>query len=281
MSPTREGASVQANVDRLAAGSVALRKSVFSLTASELGAYRQAVAMLMQRNDNKGYNFLAGIHGVPQQLCVHHQWHWMAWHRAYLYLFEQNLQDQVPGVTIPWWDWTSSDTHTNGVPSAFSDDKTPDGSPNPLFKAQIEILNPSPSWPTETHRSPRGVDSPLLPTTEEVQTTLKIPFFDQDPTGFSEAFAGLHDNIHTWVGGEMGIVAWSAYDPIFWSHHCMVDRVWYLWQIQPTNAKFVWDPHLLSTPLAVPGTTFTVADVLDITKLGYGYATLEIAAAAT
>jgi hypothetical protein len=29
----------------------------------------------------------------------------------------------------------------------------------------------------------------------------------------------------------------------------------------------------------VPGTTFTVADILDITKLGYGYASVEVVAA--
>jgi tyrosinase len=113
-----------------------------------------------------------------------------------------------------------------------------------------------------------------------VQSCLGIPFFDSDPTGFSETFAGFHDNIHNWVGGEMGQVPWASYDPIFWSHHCMVDRVWYLWQIQPSNANFVWDPQQLSTALSVPGTTFTVADILDITKLGYGYASQEVIAAA-
>ncbi|MDQ2883668.1 MAG: tyrosinase family protein [Actinomycetota bacterium] len=274
-----KGSDVQANVDRLAAGGVALRKSIYNLTPDELAAYREAVDKLMQRNDNRGYNFLAGIHGVPQQLCVHHQWHWLPWHRVYLYLFEQSLQDQVPGVTIPWWDWTSDDAHANGIPSAFTDPATPDGNPNPLLKASIQVLNPQPNWPTETHRSPQPPDSPLLPTRNDITGSLRIPFFDSDPTGFSENFAGYHDNVHVWVGGEMGIVPWSSYDPLFWSHHCMVDRVWYLWQIQPTNANFVWDPDLLTTPLIVPGTSFTVADILDITKLGYGYASTEVAIA--
>lgn len=268
---------MQTNVDRMAAGGVALRKSIYQLTPDELAAYREAIAKLMARNDNKGYNFLAGVHGVPQQLCVHHQWHWLAWHRAYLYLFEQRLQDQVAGVTIPWWDWTSAATHTNGIPQAFADATTPDGSPNPLLKAPIHLLNPQPSWPTETHRSPRRPTSPLLPTSHDVdvkQGALAIPFFDRDPTGFSESLAGYHDNLHNWVGGEMSMPPWSAYDPIFWSHHCMVDRIWYLWQIQFPNAVF--DPALLSRPLVVPDTDFTVADTLDITRLGYGYALTEL-----
>jgi len=271
---------MQANADRLAAGSVALRKNIYSLTPDELAAYREAIQMVMQRTDNKGYNYLAGIHGVPQFLCVHHQWNWLPWHRAYLYLFEQCLQDQVPGVTIPWWDWTSADTHTNGIPPAFADATTPDGQPNPLLQAPIQVPNPQPDWPTETSRSPQAPDSQLLPTSSDVQSCLGIPFFDSDPTGFSESFAGLHDNIHVWVGGEMGQVPWAAYDTIFWSHHCMVDRVFYLWQIQPSNANFVWDPQQLSTALDVPGLTFAVADILDITKLGYGYASTEVVAVA-
>src|SRR3712207_8148040 len=36
--------------------------------------------------------------------------HWnigfCAWHRQYLRAFEKELQSQVPGVTIPYWDWT-------------------------------------------------------------------------------------------------------------------------------------------------------------------------------
>lgn len=267
---------MQGNVDRAAAGGVALRKSIYSLSADELAAYREGVEKLMSISDNRGYNFLAGIHGVPQHLCVHHEWHWLTWHRAYLYLFEQLLQDQVPGATIPWWDWTSSDAHTNGIPPAFTDANEPDGSPNPLLKAPIQVVNPDPSWPTETHRAPRSPGSHLLPSSQDIDDALAIPFFDSDPTGFSERFAGFHDNVHGWVGGEMGLVAWSSYDPLFWSHHCMVDRVFYLWQIRSSN--FVWDPALLATPLTVPGTSFTVADVLDISRLGYEYASTEVAA---
>ena len=39
-----------------------------------------------------------------------------------------------------------------------------------------------------------------------------------------------HDRVHGYVGGSMGQVPTAAFDPIFWSHHSMVDRIWYLWQ---------------------------------------------------
>jgi len=30
----------------------------------------------------------------------------LPWHRAYLYEFEQNLQDFAKDITVPYWDWT-------------------------------------------------------------------------------------------------------------------------------------------------------------------------------
>jgi tyrosinase len=42
----------------------------------------------------------------------------------------------------------------------------------------------------------------------------------------------IHGRIHVDVGGSghMGVVPFSAFDPIFWLHHCMIDRLTALWQ---------------------------------------------------
>ncbi|KAK6343803.1 hypothetical protein TWF696_007465 [Orbilia brochopaga] len=50
---------------------------------------------------------------------------------------------------------------------------------------------------------------------------------------------GIHDTIHGCVGGNnnghMSIVPYSAFDPIFWIHHCNVDRLYAIWQaLNPT-----------------------------------------------
>ena len=78
----------------------------------------------------------------------------------------------------------------------------------------------------------------------------------------------LHDQIHGWVGGTMGAVSTSAYDPIFYSHHCMIDRIWYLWQKRHGNASGLED--LLDEPL--PPFPQKVSSVLDIHQLEYDYA---------
>jgi tyrosinase len=34
----------------------------------------------------------------------------------------------------------------------------------------------------------------------------------------------------------MSLVPFAAFDPIFWAHHTMVDRLWRLWQLRHPGA---------------------------------------------
>jgi tyrosinase len=66
----------------------------------------------------------------------------------------------------------------------------------------------------------------------------------------------------------MGQVPIAAYDPVFYAHHTMVDRIWYLCQLrhgQPGPPASAMNAVLEPFPM-------TVGDVLDITNLGYEYA---------
>jgi hypothetical protein len=47
-----------------------------------------------------------------------------------------------------------------------------------------------------------------------------------------------HNNVHDYIGGpggNMSDVPISAYDPLFWMHHCNVDRFFYNWMYNQTN----------------------------------------------
>ena len=66
----------------------------------------------------------------------------------------------------------------------------------------------------------------------------------------------------------MASVATAAWDPVFWSHHCMIDRLWYLWQIRHGVNNI--PPDLL--PMVLQPFPLTVRDVLSINSLGYEYA---------
>jgi tyrosinase len=251
-----------------------LRKNVDELSDMEIASLRFAFNGLMQIRDNRGYNQIAGYHGVPGWFCWHHMERsrgggtgrplrlFLPWHRAYLYWLEQFLKDITEEVNLPWWDWTSSISRSQGIPAAFSDQFV-NNLPNPLLKARVFAASTNLLQDQDTFRSPG--DPSELPPPEFVTQCLSLPDFE-DFEFFLENF--LHDNIHGWVGGSMALAAWSAYDPLFWVHHCMVDRIWYLWQRRNGNSSGLED---LFNEVLEPF-PLTVRQVIDIHQLGYDYA---------
>ncbi|KAJ6260068.1 Tyrosinase [Drechslerella dactyloides] len=67
--------------------------------------------------------------------------------------------------------------------------------------------------------------------------------FSNHVTG-GNSLESIHDLIHVLVGGNDGhmtSVPYSAFDPIFWIHHCNVDRLYAIWQVNfpltPTSMR--------------------------------------------
>ena len=103
------------------------RKSVGGLTGQQLSELRRAYSAVIPIRDERGYYHHAGIHGLPLPIyCKHGDLLFLSWHRAYLYFFELALRDQVPGVSLPWWNWTSQAAHTSArkSPAARADSST-------------------------------------------------------------------------------------------------------------------------------------------------------------
>ena len=61
----------------------------------------------------------------------------------------------------------------------------------------------------------------------------------------------------------------AAFDPVFWAHHCNIDRLWWIWQLKHGNASM--PTNLLEFGLAP--FSYDVKSVLNIYDLGYEYAT--------
>ena len=260
--------------------SLTLRKNADSLTAQELQALRTAYKKAQQIMDNRGYNYYAGLHGIPNWYCWHHEQNnrttvnanlFLPWHRAYLLYFERAIRDQAPSyakVGLPWWDWTSASSHVTFIPQAFRTANA-GGQPNPLFRARIIAPTATPPINRFTRRF---LSSPsLLPTQAVVNGLLGLSQFND----FSTQMEDLHDNIHGWtggnngtVGGDMASLGTAAWDPVFWSHHCNIDRIWYLWQLRHGISNI--PPSLL--PMVLQPFSLTVKDVLSINALGYEYA---------
>jgi tyrosinase len=242
------------------------RKNINSLRPDQLRHLRDGLGKMMDVSDNRGYSYLAGIHGLPLQLCQHTHLPpqlplFLPWHRAYLYIFELSLRDQVPQAALPWWDWTEPATHPSGLPEAYGEE-TIDGEANVLFAAEIPPEAQLDGEPTRTFRDTAGPGE--LPTPQRVEELLGY----RDFRDFSNQLQTVHNGIHGYVGGTMAYVNWAAFDPIFWGHHAMIDRIWRRWQLRhPQNA---FPPEYLNQ--ALKPFELNVGQVLNIHALGYDYA---------
>ncbi|MDQ6783710.1 MAG: tyrosinase family protein [Actinomycetota bacterium] len=242
------------------------RKSVTSLGPDDVAALQAGVTKMVAVSDDRGYEHWAGIHGLPLPMWCHHgDLFFLPWHRAYLYQMEQFLLDQEPAASLPWWDWTDQ----AGIPAVYGDTTLADGTANPLATAPItgipdaQFTQDGIPKSTVTFRRPKA---PLgLPSAQLVEQILGLSDF----ADFSNQLEGqVHNRVHVWVQGTMGMVPLAAYDPVFWAHHTMIDRLWALWQLRHPGAGP--DPSMLSA--ALPPFSMTVGQTLDITALGYQYA---------
>jgi len=254
---------------RRASVSLRHRRSARRLSKGQLTDLRKAVTKTQRIGDDRGYQYWAGVHGLPNpQSCRHGDELFLPWHRAYLYFFEKALQDQVAGVTLPWWDWRD---HSEALPAAYARARTAEGKANPLYSSPIQPSGRRQPNERRTWREPGDVD--WLPSANQV-TQVRA---NRDYFTFQNQLESLHNGVHGYAGGTMGAVATSAYDPIFWAHHCMIDRIWYLWQLDHPGARL----PARYLDLALPPFPMTVRDTLDVTALGYDYAAATAAVPGT
>jgi tyrosinase len=263
---------------------------------ANIAALRDAYSKLqaLTGTDNRSWIYWAEYHGFNRYDCWHHARSgpagtgypydlFLPWHRAYLVSWDHITRDQNFDAILPWWDWTSDLSHQVGVPQAYSEAPV-DGSRNPLASG------PTPDMPDDPARLTRrfpGDPSELPSMTSDtssnpaIETLLALTSF----VDFSNQLQDVHDFIHGWcggsdpsspdLGGDMGNIGTSAFDPIFWAHHGMIDRLWYLWQLRQ-GVNNVPANYLNQVLSPFP---YTVQQVLDIHSLGYEYASSSAAAA--
>jgi hypothetical protein len=291
----------------------ALRRNVWVLGTEAdpwhpvLRGYAHAIRAMQQLplSDPRSWRYQAAIHGIanaatpagaPWNQCQHASWYFLPWHRMYLYRFERIVRSFLPSDidagdwALPYWDY-SSGAPGHALPPAFRTPTTPDGSTNPLFvaarRAQVNKGNPVP--PAITDVSAAMAEDLFTRPGIGGSTGFGGPrtgFAHQGPA-FGQVEAQPHGPVHVWVGGVGGLMTdpnTAALDPVFWLHHCNIDRLWEVWlsepgHTNPTSASWRNRAFALRDEHGV-AVSMQVDDVLDpVAQLGYTYDTQLVVAA--
>lgn len=195
-----------------------VRPNIASLTAVQLTALKNGIAVMKSRpaSNPTSWSYQAAMHGSNAAIqlplfstCQHGTDHFLSWHRLYLYYFERILRaaSGSPSLMLPYWSWQTDRV----LPAPFRDNNPA----NPLF--------------TPNRNGAVNSGTPISASSVNAGPAMAATAFNS----FSASIEGTpHGAVHGQVGGWMSTFATAGLDPIFWLHHCNVDRLWEAWLAQ-------------------------------------------------
>ncbi|KAI4299345.1 hypothetical protein L6164_032813 [Bauhinia variegata] len=232
-------------------------------------------------------------------LQIHYGWLFFPFHRWYLYFFEKIVGKMIgdPSFTLPFWNWD----HPDGMhmPRIFTDNVT-----SSLFH---KFRNPGHYAPTiaDLNFDVKAGDNVSH---QSIKYNLHIMHRQMIHANTPELFMGQcyragnswsrlgggsvenvpHNTLHSWIGDpgspnheDMGAFYSAAFDPIFYTHHSNIDRLWSVWKTLPGKFR----KYFTSKDWLDSGFTFydensnvvkvTIRDCLDTKNLGYVYKDVE------
>ncbi|MGK5631858.1 tyrosinase MelC2 [Streptomyces sp. URMC 123] len=266
---------------------MAVRKNQALLTAEEKRAF---VGALVELKRSGRYDAFVTTHNGfimsdtdSGDRVGHRSPSFLPWHRRFLIQFERELQTVNASVTLPYWDWTVDRSPTSslwapdflGGTGRSRDGRVTDGA----------FAFSGGNWPITVRvdgrdflRRSLGTGVRELPTRAELDSVMAMSTYDAPPwNSASDGFrnhmegwrgANLHNRVHVWVGGQMATGV-SPNDPVFWLHHCFIDKLWAEWQRRHPGSGYLptgGTPNVvdLREPMR-PWNDVTPADMLDHT----------------
>ena len=229
---------------------MAIRKDANTLSTAERAEF---VATVHELKRTGVYDQFVLRHANTNMRAIHRSPAFLPWHRRFIWDFERELQrvSGNPELGLPYWNWPEG-----GANASMWDDDLLGGNGDistqivnrgPFRAGQWSIVNSSgaDAGPLRRAFGSQGW-AQTLPTLNEIEQVLAITPYDISPwSEFSnpsfrnqlEGFDGpnLHNRGHGWVAGSM-LPMTSPNDPVFFLHHCMVDKLWHEWQLRhPTQ----------------------------------------------
>jgi hypothetical protein len=251
-----------------------IRRNINSLTARELDAFRAGVTAMKALDilDVRHFGYQANVHGAPWgwedaypvlppgvdvywNQCVHGSTHFLPWHRWYLLYWEQIVRELSGNhaFNLPYWDVTNEPF----LPAAV---RLPADATNSLY--------------VSNRNGP--LNTGMAQVVDVDHDCLYLPDFSDFATGDD---VGVEDNphnmVHNQVGGWLGAVETAGYDPLFFLHHCNIDRFWECWLTMDGTHENPSQAAWLNVAYDFQSTTGPqtplVSDGLRTSDLGYTY----------
>lgn len=231
--------------------------SGLSATSDDVVAFGEGMALMKRRRDARSWTRQNTIHARNGQ---HNNGLFLPWHRLQLAHLERIIADLTGHQTfaMPYWDAQEHQTLPDWVTAPGA----------PLYERQrargVDTLD---------FNAARWARSPYMArlTSDGFET-----FAGRLPTGAGMVEGYGHNYIHELVGGLMKRLSTAATDPIFWLHHCNVDRVWATWHATQARGVYPadWTGRTLNGFVGAQGEDtgdWRVGDILETRSLGYGY----------
>lgn len=228
-----------------------------SATSDDVVAFGEGLALMRRRRDDRSWARQNTIHSRNGQ---HNNGLFLPWHRLQLLHLERIIAGLTGHSTfaMPYWDAQEHRT----LPSWITDEDAL------LYERQrsrgVDVLD---------FNAARWARSPYMSrlTSDDFET-----FAGKLPTGAGMVEGYGHNYIHELVGGLMKRLTTAATDPIFWLHHCNVDRVWATWHARQPAGVYPadWTARTLNGFVGGQGEDtgdWRVGSVLETRPLGYGY----------
>lgn len=195
----------------------------------------------------------------------------LPWHRMYVLLLEKIIATLTSKAdfALPYWDYTAP--QSSSLPFRFQTGSMNDPVYGTLYQANRNVAGGS--FVDVNAGAPIAQAIPPGSLNLDAMKETNYANFNQTLD------TGLHGLVHGLVGNltNMGVVPTAANDPIFWMHHCNIDRIWAGWNAagrsNPTDTAWLNRSFVFSNNVG-DEVTLKVKDVASIGALDYAYDSL-------
>ena len=251
------------------AAALKVRRGIHTYSTTELDTLRAGISAMkaLPTEDFRSWMYQAGVHGstsaeaaaIPDgatywRQCKHGTTHFLTWHRWYLLFCEEIIRHLADDChfTMPYWDYLAD----NFLPEPL---RLPaDVTTNSLYDSTRN---------TDINTGIAGISGLNTDALDHID-------FDDFAAGSGSIASNPHNTIHNQVVGNMATVATAGRDPVFWLHHCNIDRYWECWIRQGggrTHPGSPWSDEQFPFHSLTGRREVIVADGLRTADLGYTY----------